>query len=117
MLQCVTVCCSVLQRLFFQMVFVHGVGSYSLRDCRSVLQCGAMCCNVFQCVAARCSALQCLCCIGGSCMESDSTPFVSVAVCCRVLQCVAVCCSVLQCIAVCCVFQSEFVHRIAPYLV
>ena len=79
-LQCVAVCCSVVQ-------------------C-SVVQCVAVCCNVLKLL--RCSLLQSfaefrsmLQCVGqcvGQC----------VAVCCSVLQCVAVCCSVLQCGAVQC---------------
>ena len=73
MLQCVAVCCSVLQcgdivvsilRIWCD--FIVGV---ILRWRLCVL----------------CSVLQ------------------RVAVCCSVLQCVAVCCSVLQCVAVCCI--------------
>ena len=45
MLQCVAVCCSVLQRVAV---------------CCSVLQCVAVCCSMLQCVAARCSVLQCV---------------------------------------------------------
>jgi len=78
MVQCVTVCCSVLQ---YVAVFIDGF-------CEA-LQCVAVCCSVFlvyhsvwqcvfQCVAVCCSV----------------TGFL--AVCCNVLQCVAACCSVLQ---------------------
>ena len=45
MLQCVAVCCSVLQRV--------------AASC-SVLQCVAVCCSVLQCVTVRRSALQCV---------------------------------------------------------
>jgi len=42
------------------------------------------------------------------CSSPHGQLFLSVAVCCSVLQCVAVCCSVLQCVAVCCsVLQCE----------
>jgi len=44
-LQCVAVCCSVLQRV---------------AACCSVLQCVAVCCSVLQRVAACCSVLQCV---------------------------------------------------------
>jgi len=56
-MQCVAVCCSVLQ---------------------CALQCVAVCCNVLQCVAVCCSVLQCVavCCSVRQC----------VAVCCSVLQ-------------------------------
>jgi len=72
-LQCVAVCCSVLQ--------------YAAVCC-SVLQCAAVCCSVLQCTAVCCSVLQCaaVCCSVLQCA----------AVCCSVLQYVAVCCSVLQ---------------------
>jgi len=71
-LQCVSVCCSVLQCAQHR--------SRSLLMCRDmcVLQCVAVCYSVLQCVTVCYSVLQC------------------VAVCCSVLQCVAVCCSVLQ---------------------
>jgi len=84
-LQCVAVCCIVLQS-YSEVVF--SVCCSVLQCVASVLQCVAVCCNVLQCVAVVqwrgiFSVLQC------------------VAVCCSVLQCVAVCCSVLQCVAVC----------------
>jgi len=66
-IQCVAVCCSVLQY-----VAVH---------C-NVLQCVAVCCSVLQCVAVRCSALQC----GGTVNRNMQC----VAVRCSALQCVAV---------------------------
>jgi len=90
-LQCVAVCCKLLQFVVAEcysvllcdavrMLFLHDL---SIAVCCSVLQCVAMCCNVLQCVAVCCSVLQCV-----------------VAVCCSVLQCVAVCCCVLLCVAV-----------------
>jgi len=67
-LQCVAVCCSVLQRVARRLyvskthMSLQGAG---------VLQCVAVCCSVLQCVAACCSVLQ------------------RVAACCSVLQRVA----------------------------
>jgi len=83
-LQCVEVCCSVLQHAAVccnQTVLIHA--NHELTTCVAVLQCIAVCYSVFsvlQCGAACCSVVQC------------------VAVCCSVLQCVAVCCSVMQCV-------------------
>ena len=57
-LQCVAVCCSVLQRRFC----IHGCErSTDLRvgGDACVLQCVAMCCSLLQCVAVCCSVLQC----------------------------------------------------------
>ena len=79
--ECVAVCCSVLQCLAV--------------SC-SVLQCVVVCYNVVQCVA--------VCCVWGS----EHFPIMCcsvlqcVAVWHSVLQCVAVCGSALQCVAVCC---------------
>jgi len=74
-LQCVAVCCSMLQLvavLFSEMV---------LSSSKCVLQCVVVR-NLMQCVAVCCSMLQ------------------YVAVCCSVLQCDTMCCSVMQCVAV-----------------
>ena len=67
-----------------------------------VLQCGAVWYGVLQCDTV-CG------CARRACGARPPIPngghsglFVSVAVCCSVLQCVAVCCSVLQSVAVCC---------------
>ena len=81
MLQCVAVCCSVLQ-------------CFPLSLCCSVLQCVALCCSVLQCVAVRYSALEC---VGVCCSVLHC-----VAVCCSVLSYVAVfpIMFVLQCAAV-----------------
>jgi len=86
MLQCIAVCCSVLQRVA---VYRSPLIAWSIPKATpfaavycSVLQYLAVLSNALQCVAVCCSVLQC------------------VAVCCSVLQCVAMCCSVLQCIAV-----------------
>jgi len=87
-LQCVVVCCSVLQCVavcYIQCVAVCCSARYA-SDWRAC-HCVAVCCSVLHSVC--CSVLQC------------------VAVWCSVLQCVAVCCSVLQCVAVC------YIHWIA----
>jgi len=62
-LQCVAVCCSVLQ------CDDDGEDVEWRQLCCSALQCVTLCCSVLQCVAVCCSVLQC------------------VAVCCSVLQC------------------------------
>jgi len=109
-LQCVAVCCRVLQfvaevvGLITNTMTLDGTMCYSVLH---VLQCVSVCyiilglftdpmtfaapfyvthmlLQVLLCVAVCRSVLQC------------------VAVCRSVLQCVAVCCSVLQCVAVCC---------------
>ena len=71
MLQCVVVCCSVLQCVAMSSLIIK-LSVAVLEDV----------CSVWQCVAVCCSELQCA------------------AVCCSVLQCVAMCCTVLQCVAV-----------------
>ena len=70
-LQCVSVCCSVLQ------CGDRGRTHFCVAVCCSVLQCVAVCCSVLQCVLHYVA----VCC----------------SMCCSTLQCVAVCCSVLQC--------------------
>jgi len=62
-LQCVVVCCSVLQCVDGDMLRVTLDDSHVVVDalCCSVLQCVTVCCSVFcsvlQCDAVRCSAL------------------------------------------------------------
>jgi len=77
-LQCVAVCCSVLQcekgNTMLGMPFAE-VADFLLFS----KVCVVVYCSVLQRVAACCSVLQC------------------VPVCCSVLQCIVVCCSVLQC--------------------
>jgi len=63
-LQCVAVCCSVLQCVAMQYVVWDGclAGKETLTTCCSMLQCVAVCCSVYdvlQCVAVRGSVLQC----------------------------------------------------------
>jgi len=131
-LQCVAVCCSVLQQ-----TFSCGNGPENSRRwvCVavrfSVLSCVAVCCSVLQhalccgngpensfrwvCAALRCSYVQCVA-VRCSCVQCVSCG----AMCCGVLQCVAVRFSVLQlaavcwqCVAVCCsVLQSANYYTI-----
>jgi len=101
-LQCVAVCCSVLQRVA---VRVAGILALTTRGQVHML-CVAVCCNVLQSVAVCCSLSQ------------------SVAVCCSLLQCVlqrhrrsshmyTYMCCVLQSVAVCCsLLQSAAVYYI-----
>jgi len=71
MLQCVVLCCSVMQS-----------GAVYCSALQRVESCVAACCSVLQRVAACCSVLQRV----AAC----------VVMCCSVLQCAVVCCSVLQ---------------------
>jgi len=105
-LQCVAVCCSVLQCDAVRCM------------CHSKLQCVAVCCSMLQWVAVcysvllqyvamsyvRCVLLQsnagCIAIHMLQCVTVCYSVLQCVTVCCSVLQCVAVCCSVLQCIAV-----------------
>jgi len=81
-LQCVAMCCSVLQRV---------ESDDNIYD--NMLPCVAMCCSVLQCVVARYSVL-------GVMMQMFLRfPSSLQSVCCNVLQCVAMCCSVLQRVA------------------
>ena len=97
MLQCVAVCCSVLQCIpthcntdgssLCQIMTVKKTPWIGQEACSgaSIIECSAcQCCSVLQRVAVSWSELQC------------------VAVRCSVLQCVAVCCGVLPCVAACC---------------
>ena len=100
LLQCDTVCCSMLQRVAVccsgAVILINVKNIESQDRCCCVLQWVAVGCSEWQCVAVCCSGLQCVAvCRGALCM-SPCKP------CCSVLQCVAVCCSVLQCVAVCC---------------
>ena len=81
-LQCVVVCCSLLQ-----CVATHDQGYF---QCQYLLQCVALCRTMLQCFAVCCS-------VKGLTTKSTC----SANICCSVLQCVVVCCSVLQCVAVC----------------
>ena len=118
MLQCVVVCCSVLQ----------GV-SCTVKGSVQILQVlihvklrGAVCCSVLQCVAVCCSVLHCVskpaivpgdagCTAKGS---VQNLPVQTVAVYCSVLLCSVLLCSVLQCVA-CNVFQCVAEPAIVPW--
>jgi len=77
LLQCVAVCCSVLQQLCTARLSIE-----------IVLQCVAVCCSVLHCVAV---------CMSWMPVKRDCcSMWQSIAVCCSMLQHVAVCCSVLQ---------------------
>ena len=85
MLQCVAVCCSVLQCVrdthSSPTVRISDADTQTVAVCCSVLQCVAVCCSVCETPLKSNSAHK-------RCRHAD---------CCSVLQCVAVCCSVLQC--------------------
>ena len=109
MLQCVAVCCSVLQCVTKQSTTTRHTRPVtnlksSVTHQKSVLQCVAVWCSVLQCVAVCCSVLQCVVvyCNVLQCVAVCCSVLQSVAECCSVLQCAAVCCSVLRCVAVCC---------------
>ena len=111
MLQCVAVCCCVLQyvvvsRTCYTLTVLQCVARVvvccSVLQCVAVfrtsctlimLQCVAECCSVLQYVAVCCSVLHCV----AACCSVSYIPHTL-----RVLQCGAVCCSVLQCVVVCC---------------
>jgi len=72
-LQCVAVCCSVLQCVATsEFIETRDACVLAMEYVAGVLQCVAVCCSVLQCVVVCCSALQCG------------------AVCCSALQCVTV---------------------------
>jgi len=103
MLQCIAVCCSVLQCDLLRSPLNNVPGFKSLQCvavCCSVLQCVAVCCRVLQCDAVCCSVLQCVavCCSVISWDPLRITFLVQNR--CSMSQCVAVCRSVSQCVAV-----------------
>jgi len=69
-LQCVAVCCSVLQ----------------------CVECAAVCCSVLQCAAVCCNILKFY--LKDTIIERHTSAYVYVSTSQSVLQCVAVCCSV-----------------------
>jgi len=122
-MQCVAVCCSVLQSMWRPSRMKHSSVLQCVLQCvlQDLLQCVAVCCSVLQCVVIYLAPLsheiqQCVAVCCKVCYRVCCTVYCSVlqsvavccsvmqyfAVCCSVLQCVAVCCSVLQCVAVCC---------------
>jgi len=99
-LQCVAVCCSVLQCV----ADTKAIHQWCLiwNTVMSTWLCVAVCHSVLQCVAVCCSVLQ----IRRPCTSDVSYDIPLWAPGC-VLQCVAVCCSVLQCVAVCCRYEDH----------
>jgi len=113
-LQCVAVCCSVLQTVIRPFRCIYAVnlccsglqcgtvcrkGCFLMLHCvavnGSVLQCVAGCCSVLQYVATFCSVLQCAATLY-SVLQFFVFPAATTAVCRSVLQCYAVCCSSLS---------------------
>jgi len=110
-LQCVAVCCSVLQRNF--LVSIRGL-CILLDEEEKAFSSGVLCCGVLQCVALYCNALQCAafhcvlhcveaCCSALQCVASHCSAWQRVAVqypcvarCCSVYVSCSMCCSVLQ---------------------
>ena len=97
LLQCVTVCSSVL-RCFCSVCF---------QVCRDMY----MTDTLLQCVAVCSSVLQYVCIVYILSAQRHVNETYVVAVCCGVLQCVAVCCSVLRCVAVCLHFMFFSMQR------
>ena len=86
-LQCVAVCCSVLQ---------------CAAGRSNMLPCGAVCCRVVQCVAVCSNVLRC---VAVCCSASLGVAKVYLF-CTGVLQCTAVCCNVPQYIALAPIYQA-----------
>ena len=93
--QCVTVCCSVLQRVAVSCSELQCVAAKKIFRLAHIHSCWKLRTLGTQCVAVCCCVLQC-----------D-------AMWCSVLRCVAVCCGVLQSVAVCC---REFLPRPSFFL-
>jgi len=140
-LQCVAVCCSVLQWLVRQRneacathecvmlptLMSHVTWVHCKREKHRCEQCAeVVCCNVLQYAAVYCSVLQSgiVWCSLLQCVDvkhylwhrrSDTTRKCAVlecaAVCCSVLQCATTCWSVLECAAVCCSVLQWLVLR------
>jgi len=135
LVQCVAVCCSVLQCVavatevpedaaFLAPLLLHVPG----KVCCSVLQCVAVCCSVLQwqlrypktrhlwrrfystclvkCVAVCCSVLQC---VAVATEVPEDAAYLAPLLSTCLVQCVAVCCIALQCVAVRC----SVLHRTA----
>ena len=89
LLQCVAVCCSVLQGVmqYCRVILLHLFSTVQFRQ----RYCVAECCRVLPCVAECCRVVQC----GVVCDALlQVTPVSTAVVRCRVLQSVAVCCRV-----------------------
>jgi len=127
MLQCVALCCSVLQCVAADVCESHPVHAPvtllsvtpHVIATTGVLQCVAVCCSVLQCVAVCCSMLQyaaqrvAVCC---SVLQRDvvSTPLsvtFRILAARSALQCVAMLCSVLQLVEMCCSIAKHCIIR------
>jgi len=112
-LQCVAVCCSVLQCVAVHEVMQHRHHNAYCIECHthwthiccSVLQCVVVCCSVLQCVAVRHIVLQCAAVCCSTVLKVTRVEITYVAVC-------HICCSVLQCVAVCysTVLNVTYIH-------
>ena len=111
-LQCVAVCCSMLQsvavrRSVLQYVAVCcSIYSMCMIPWRVSVRRVAICCSMLQCVAVCCSALHCVAVLVRRVWSRGMYPL-------RVLQCTTERCSALQCVAVCCSVLQFELHRVA----
>jgi len=107
-LQCVAVCCSVLQCVAEHTPSTN-YWAQPLYVCRSV------CCSVLQCVAVCCRTHSIDKLLSAALLCVSQYVLQCVAVCCsvcyNVLQCAAGCCRVLQCVAVYCILLQDTLHR------
>jgi len=100
-MQCVAVCCSVLQLIAACCSAPHS-GRTTATTLHITQYLNTMCCSVLQCVAVCCSVLQCVAVLLGLVAllqwrcASRSIIKQCVAVFWSALQCVAICCNVLQ---------------------
>jgi len=132
-LQCVAVCCSVLQCVAeihrsihwrqhvystqdgvkldkYMYIYIYTYEHIYIHNYMYTLH--AKCCRVLLSVAVCCSMLQCvaMCCSYMYNLHTECG-----AVCCSVLQCVAVCCSVLQRVAAICTPYTPQREQRAPH--
>ena len=96
MLQCVAVCCSILQCVPFGRLHTFGRLHIKKRLC-ILAPCTQTAASLFSDFLHTHRGISAN--FGASARPINH---MAVLVCCSVLQCVAVCCSVLQCVAVCC---------------
>jgi len=109
-LQCVAVCCSVLQSLHIGITALHRKKRSEMRinawrrstrvtneiSQKTACSLQSWLLRIFVSIILRVATAQ------ENMFTNRTSPLLRVAVCCSVLQCVVVCCSVLQCVAVCC---------------
>jgi len=100
-LQCVAVCCIVLQLRCSVLQCAAGASEalfWEDYECVAVLQYIVVCCSMLQCVAKCCRAMQEP---PRPCVLRMTIELQCVAACCSVVQCVAAWCRVIQSVAVC----------------